>query len=792
MTEETLVPDSAGVPATPDGNSRLRRSTGTTSLKQSEQALRASEERYRSLFESIDEGFCIIEKMGGEGGEPVDFRYVEVNPAFAVQSGLSVVAGETLRQVIPDEFEEWLLTYDTLLKTGESIRFERRLASQGRVLELYAFRIEDPTRRRIGVSFRDITERRRTENQLRSNHDTFFNMIKNTPFGVYIVDAQFCLQQMSRATQKAFGSISPLIGRDFDEIVHLLWVEPFASEVIAHFRHTLASGEPYAAPNTTEQRNNIPDVESYDWKIERITLPDGQFGVVCYFHDITERKQTEDALRESEAFNRSIIDSSPDCIKVLDLEGNLLSMLSGQALLGIDDIQPYLNTPWVDFWEAEHREAARKAVETGRDGVGSFVGFFHTLRGEPKWWDVSISPILGANQQPERLLAVSRDVTHRKQAEDALRESEQRYRTLFNQMDEGFCLIELIFDTHETPVDWRFLEVNPAFMKLTGISDALGKCIREIAPNHEDYWFEIYGKVCLDGEPIRFVSEASELGGRWFDLYAFRMGGQGSRKVAIIFTNITERKQAEKALHDSVNELRATEAELRKTQAALSLEKSVLADHVLRLQQVNEHLMQATLEARTFAEEVEKGRIRMAHLAQHDALTDLPNRILLGDRLAQAISLAHRHDRQFALMFLDLDRFKEINDSLGHAVGDQLLQSVAKRLTAAVRSTDTVCRLGGDEFIILLADIEHARDAEFSAENILAALIATHRIDQFELQVTVSIGISIYPEHGQTMETLIKNADGAMYQAKACGRNNFQFFRQMGGSKLDLRPALPL
>ena len=299
MTEETLVPDSAGVPATPDGNSRLRRSTGTTSLKQSEQALRASEERYRSLFESIDEGFCIIEKMGGEGDEPVDFRYVEVNPAFAVQSGLSVVAGETLRQVIPDEFEEWLLTYDTLLKTGESIRFERRLASQGRVLELYAFRIEDHTRRRIGVSFRDITERRRTENQLRSNHDTFFNLIKNTPFGLYIVDAQFCLQQMSMATQKVFSSINPLLGRDFDEIVHLLWAEPFASEVIAHFRHTLATGEPYSAPNTTEQRNDIPNIESYDWKIERITLPDGQFAVVCYFHDITERIEAEQALRES-------------------------------------------------------------------------------------------------------------------------------------------------------------------------------------------------------------------------------------------------------------------------------------------------------------------------------------------------------------------------------------------------------------------------------------------------------------------------------------------------------------
>jgi diguanylate cyclase (GGDEF)-like protein/PAS domain S-box-containing protein len=780
VTEETLDPDSAGRSATLDGNSKLRRSTDTTRLKHSEQALRTSEERYRLLFESIDEGFCIIEKMGGEGGEPLDYRYIEVNPAVAVQSGLSVVPGQTLRQVIPDEFEEWLLTFDMLLKTGESIRFERGLASQGRVLELYAFRIEDHTHRRIGVSFRDITERRRTEDQLRSNHDTFFDLIQNTPFGMYVVDAQFCLRQISMATQKVFSQISPLIGRDFDEIVHLLWVEPFASEVIAHFRHTLATGEPYAAPNTTEQRNDIPDVESYDWKIERITLPDGQFGVVCYFQDITERKQTEDALRESEAFNRSIIDSSPDCIKVLDLEGNLLSMLSGQALLGIDNIQPYLNMPWVDFWEDEHREAAQKAVETGIDGVGNFVGLFRAPRGEPKWWDVSISPIRGASGQPERLLAVSRDVTHRKQAEDALRESEARYRNLFNSIDAGFCIIEMIYDAHAKPVDYRFLEVNPSFDRHTGMSDVTFKRMRELAPDHEAHWFEMYGEVARTGEPVRFVNSAEALGGRWFDVYAFRIGASDSQKVAILFTDITERKRAEAALRASIRELRETESALRTAQAALSQEKAALAAHVLQLQEANENLIAATLEAHTLAQEIEKARTRMAHLAQHDALTDLPNRILLDDRLTQAISLAQRHDKQFALMFLDLDRFKIINDSLGHAVGDQLLQSVAKRLTAVVRSSDTVCRLGGDEFVILLADIEHAQDAAQTAQKILDALTAPHRIDQFALQITVSIGISLYPQDGLNADVLIKNADSAMYQAKAAGRDNYQFFGEAG------------
>ncbi len=166
---------------------------------------------------------------------------------------------------------------------------------------------------------------------------------------------------------------------------------------------------------------------------------------------------------------------------------------------------------------------------------------------------------------------------------------------------------------------------------------------------------------------------------------------------------------------------------------------------------------------------------KMTHLAQHDFLTDLPNRLLFGDRVGHALALARRNRRSVAVMFLDIDRFKEINDTLGHAVGDQLLQSVARRLVACVRSSDTVCRQGGDEFVILLPEIEQAGDAAIAAQTILLALSESHSIDQLTIAITASIGISIYEKEPCDAEALIRCADIAMYCAKDHGGNAYQF-----------------
>jgi diguanylate cyclase (GGDEF)-like protein/PAS domain S-box-containing protein len=169
--------------------------------------------------------------------------------------------------------------------------------------------------------------------------------------------------------------------------------------------------------------------------------------------------------------------------------------------------------------------------------------------------------------------------------------------------------------------------------------------------------------------------------------------------------------------------------------------------------------------------------VQMMHSAEHDFLTGLPNRMLLNDRVNQAIAAAPRHNKKVAVLFLDLDGFKHINDSLGHPIGDKLLQSIAKRLVDCVRSSDTVSRQGGDEFVVLLSEMEQSEDAAISALRLLQAVAEAHTIDLHDLHVTTSIGVSVFPDDGKDAETLIKNADTAMYQAKENGRQSYQFFK---------------
>ena len=440
----------------------------------------------------------------------------------------------------------------------------------------------------------------------------------------------------------------------------------------------------------------------------------------------------------------------------------------------------------------------------------------------------------------EAELVAARDVTERRRVQDAMIESEGRYRSLFENMLEGFAYCEMLFDDRGRPRDFVYLAVNSTFGKLTGLENVVGRRFSEVIPGGVDSYPELverYGRVVLTCEPERFETEIKALG-LWFSISAYS-AGKGC--FVAVFDNITERKQTEEALRFK-NALLEAQAETT-IDGILVVDES---DHIVLANKqfaqhfgipndllstkddliVRKHVTEKVEDPDAFAKRVEylngrrgeksrdelrlkngkvfdrysaplidsrseyRGRIwyfrditdrkaaeeRVQYLAYYDALTGLPNRTLLQDRLAKALASARRQKDRLALLFLDLDRFKDINDSLGHSVGDLLLQKIGERLKTWGREQDTVARLGGDEFLIMVTGIQDATDAAVAGERLMDAMTTEFVIQGHSFSINCSLGISVFPEHGVDGETLIKNADVAMYSAKDNGRNNFRFF----------------
>lgn len=267
---------------------------------------------------------------------------------------------------------------------------------------------------------------------------------------------------------------------------------------------------------------------------------------------------------------------------------------------------------------------------------------------------------------------------------------------------------------------------------------------------HDEAWAQFSNGRVYSTERQYLRSDASVI---WLRLAGSAVDGANpAAGVVWMLEDVTDRRRAEDALRDA---------------------HAVLEQHV----EERTEALQATV-SQLQQEVVERMRAErnIWEIAHHDSLTGLPNRTLLQDRLEQALANAQRNQHQAAVMFLDLDRFKHINDTLGHGIGDELLKSVAQRLAGVVRAVDTVSRIGGDEFVILLSEISSAGDAVLVAEKILAVLAPVIGVEGHELRATPSIGISIYPDDANEAVLLMKNADAAMYHAKAAGRNTFRLF----------------
>ena len=327
--------------------------------------------------------------------------------------------------------------------------------------------------------------------------------------------------------------------------------------------------------------------------------------------------------------------------------------------------------------------------------------------------EMTITPVsLNANGI-SHFVAINQDITARKQAEESLRHAEEKYRAIFEDAVVG------IF---QFSAEGRPLSINRALAHTYGY-DSPEQLLAEVS-NVASQLFVDPGQM---RELLRVLDEKGVVGGAEMQIYC------RDRTRKWVLANM-------RAVRDARG---------------------------------NVELLEGTVEDITDRKLAEE---RVEFLAYYDALTELPNRTLLRDRLAQALAGAARRKNKLALLFLDLDRFKVINDSLGHSFGDLLLQKVAERLQEQAREQDTVARIGGDEFLVVLSSINEPADAGVAAERIQKVLATEFAIQDRSFSVSCSVGISIFPEHGSDGESLIKNADAALYCAKESGRNTFRFF----------------
>ncbi|MEH2078469.1 MAG: PAS domain S-box protein [Nostoc sp.] len=393
-----------------------------------EAALRQSEERYRTLLESIDEGFCVLELLFDQNEVAINYRYIEINPAFEQQTGLIEAVGKTVLEIVPTHESYWFEIYGNVAKTGEAIRFENYANVFNRWFDVYAFRIGNAESRRVAVLFTDITRRKQVEAVLQASHQTFRYLVENSPFGVYVVDADFRLAQVSAGAQKVFENVRPLIGRNFAEVLRMLWQEPFASEAIARFQQTLNTGEPYHSPSTVECRSDVDEIESYDWKIERIPLPDGRFGVVCHFYDLSERQRYEAALRESEERFRNLADNAPVMVWVTDPTGFCTYLSQGWYNFTGQTESTGLGFGWLDGTHPEDREMAQRVFLDANQRQEAFQLEYRlqNKNGEYIWAIDAASPWLGVDGQFKGYIGSVIDINDRKQAEDEREQLLQR------------------------------------------------------------------------------------------------------------------------------------------------------------------------------------------------------------------------------------------------------------------------------------------------------------------------------------------------------------------------------
>jgi diguanylate cyclase (GGDEF)-like protein/PAS domain S-box-containing protein len=620
---------------------------------------------------------------------------------------------------------------------------------------------------------------------------------------------------------------------EFDRLVRAGEVEPVGSPSIDWLGAPLRSGD---------VTWGVIGTQSYDVGT-RYSEKDKEVLVFVAQHVAAaiEHKRREEALRASERLYRQMFENNRAVKLLIDPESGAIV----DANMAACDYYGYTHDELLALhvWDINVRGEDQVRMQLGRAASTerNYFQFRHMLAsGEIRDVEIHTGPIeIGTRKL---LFSIVHDITERKRAEKALQQSEEKYRVIFDYAPVGI---------YQSTRDGRLVTANETLARMLGydsVDELLTKNLE-----HDIYLdMKQRDELIRRFEPYAYANNVELQWKRkdgtaiWVQLNAHGVrSSHGSLFFEGFVYDVTERKQVEELLRKQAAAITASmdgigilNERLEFTYVNDSLARlfghtdhnTLIGSSLCDLYEPQEQVRIITsiiplveqrgrwrgeatglrrdginfpqeisltsiggggmvcvvrdITERTYAEE------QIKHLAYHDALTNLPNRLLFKDRLTVALSHAHRESARLAVLFLDLDRFKVINDSLGHNIGDQLLQAVAARVQACVRESDTVARLGGDEFTVLLPRLHRSDDAAPVASKIIEAVRYPFHIEGREFFITTSIGISLFPEDGTDAESLIKNADTAMYQAKEVGRDNYQLFNALVNANALQRIAL--
>ncbi len=382
-----------------------------------------------------------------------------------------------------------------------------------------------------------------------------------------------------------------------------------------------------------------------------------------------------------------------------------------------DDELPNEFSSWESRVHPDDLEPTMRGIQENLDGKTEYYEGVHRMKSKDGRWIWILDrgkAIFNEEGKTIRMIGTHTDVTQQKMMERELRDKKRDFQAIYEGSKEAIAILD---------EESNFLKVNDAYLEMTGMSEEellSTSCIALSAPEDVKRSIEVLGKVLKSGFIKDYEKRCRLKDGTYLNVNMSISRLDNPTRLLISARDVTKQKAAEDALKE---------------------QKEILD-----------------------------------YQAHHDALTGLPNRALFNDRLQRMIEKGKRKNSKFALLFIDLDHFKEINDSLGHDAGDEILKIVTSRLRETTRGADTVARLGGDEFTLILEDLKQNQDASLVANSILKALAKAMNVENNVLYVSSSIGISVYPDDGESAQNLLKFADSAMYKAKEEGRNNFQYY----------------